>query len=119
MHRLSREDLHAANHGPARHDGPVPKKVVRQAVELEAHLRKVQPVIRKMQPVLRKASALTMAAPAKPCESRSRQAPIRRAPRRRGAGRPARRRTSRNTRAGPSDLDPPPRSPVALEGVAG
>jgi hypothetical protein len=45
---------------------------------------------------------------------------VRRGSRARGAGRPARRRTSRSSsRAGPSDLDPPPRSPAALEGVAG
>jgi hypothetical protein len=44
----------------------------------------------------------------------------RRLDRRLGCGRPAHRRSSRSTSRGdPSDLDPPPRSPVALEGVAG
>jgi hypothetical protein len=39
--------------------------------------------------------------------------------RRLGCGRPAARRTSTRSRDGPSDLDEPPRSPAALEGVRG
>ena len=57
MRRLTKADLFAANHGPAR-PGPVPPRVVRQVVAVEAHLRKMQPVLKKVQPVRQKASAM-------------------------------------------------------------
>jgi hypothetical protein len=129
--RLYPEHLRKQQGLPARDEGarrslkylapPAYEEMVRWGEDQEAKRRQVKRDIRTHgQPAW--AWYTAMSPDYLPTLSATRGLAPRRLDRRLSCGRPARRRSSsRSTRAGPSDsdLDPPPRSPVALEGVAG